>query len=317
MLGSAAPAHAAGLTITPTFTSNFASLMGAAGETAWENAAAVYTSTFSGPVLNPLGQNLNITVDAVAGTNVFGESSFFLTPISYSALQSVMSANAALTGNPDQLASVAAGGSLSTANPDPAATYWLNTAQAKGLNVTSYTGTDGTTTFGAGNPWFFGTNGTPANQYYFEGVALHEISEVMGRQGLKSGTIGGSPDSHSLLDLFAYTGAGARSLTNGDNAFFSIDNGTTLLKEYNNNTVNGLDSRDWFSPTGLPADAYNQFSNSGVDNLFTAVDQRVMNVIGYNLPHQAPVPEPSTFWMAILGGALSVGYGWRRRRAAA
>ena len=313
-----APAVRADLVINPTFTTGFTSNFGAnaaAAEAAWNAAAAVYTSTYSASSAIQHAV-ININVDAVAGTSVFGQSNAFLTSLSYTALQAAVSANAIKSGNPDQLASVAAGGSVPTTNPDAAATYWLNTAQAKALGVIPNTGTDGTTTFGAGNPFFFGTGTPPSGQYYFEGVALHEIAEVMGRIGLKSGTIGSGTDSHSLLDLFAYTGAGARSLTNGDNAFFSIDNGTTLLKEFNPNTSNGLDSRDWMGAPG-PPDAYNQFSDSGVVNGFSMVDQREMNAIGYDLPQQAPVPEPSTFAIAILGGALWLGYGWRRRRQAA
>jgi hypothetical protein len=62
----------ADLTITPTFTSTFFSNFGAAGETAWMNAAAVYTSTFSASsaVQHAI---INITVDS--DPNVFGASS--------------------------------------------------------------------------------------------------------------------------------------------------------------------------------------------------------------------------------------------------
>jgi hypothetical protein len=75
--------------------------------------------------------------------------------------------------------------------------------------------------------------------------------------------------------------------------------------------VNKLDSRDWFSPAGLPPDALNQFSTNGVDNTFTAVDVREMNVLGYDLPS---VPEPSTMLVAGVGGLAFACYGWRRRR---
>jgi hypothetical protein len=313
----------ASITIIGNFDSSFTSNFGAnaaAAETAWNNAAAVYMNTFSA---SPGVQNatITITVSAVAGTNVFGESSAALQTISYANLQAALAANAAKSGNPDQLASVAASGSLGTSNPDTAATYWLNTAQARALGVLSGTGTDGQTIFGAGNAFFFGTSGTPAGQFYFEGVALHEISEVMGRLGLKSGTIGGHPDSHSLLDLLAFFGPGNRSLTNGTNAFFSIDQGNTLLKAFNNDTVNGLDSRDWLSntpPPNPPADAYNQFSFSGVDNGFSAVDLREMNVLGYDLPSAAVVPEPSTLAIAGLTAILGLGSCiLRKRRPAA
>jgi hypothetical protein len=299
----------ADLTINPTFTTAFANDFGSAGETAWENAAAVYTSTFSASsaVQHAI---INITVDS--NPNVFGASQ--TNPFSfssYTALQTAFTANANLSGNLDQLASVNAGGSLSTPNPDPSGSYSIATAQAKALGLIANTGMDGTTLFGANNPWYFGTGTPPAGQYYFEGVALHEIAEVMGRIGNET------TGSYTSLDLFAYTGAGVRSLVNGDNAFFSIDNGTTLLKEYNPNTTNGLDSRDWMGAPG-PPDAYNQFSDSGVINGFTTVDQREMNVLGYDLPQAAAVPEPSTLAIAGLTAILGLGSCiLRKRRPAA
>jgi hypothetical protein len=297
----------ADLTINPTFTPQFASDFGAAGETAWENAAAVYTSTFSASSAVQHAV-INITVDS--NPNVFGASQTNLfTFSSYTALQTAFGANANASGNPDQLASVNSGGSLSTPNPDPNGTYSIATAQAKALCLIPNTVMDWTTLFGANNPWSFGTGTPPAGQFYFEGVALHEIAEVMGRIGLET------TGSYSSLDLFAYTGAGARSLVNGDNAFFSIDNGTALLKEYNPNTTNGLDSRDWMGAPG-PPDAYNQFQDSGVINGFTTVDQREMNVLGYDLPQQTVVPEPSTFLVAAFAALTGLGYTWRRRKAA-
>ena len=315
-LASGPPAHAE-ITINGNFDSSFTSAFGAntaAAEAAWTAAAQVYMNTFnaSSAVQNA---TINITVSGATGTSVFGESNYFLQSISYTNLLAAVTANAAASGNPDQLASLAAGGSLSTTNPDTAATYWLNTAQEKALGLnSSTTSTDGTTTFGAGNPFYFGTGTPPSGQYYFEGVALHEIAEVMGRQGLKSGTVGNSPDSHSLLDLFAYTGPGARSLTNGDGAFFSIDNGTTLLMKFNPNTQNGLDSRDWATTSPYTPDAYNQFSDSGVINGFTGVDLRAMNVLGYDLPPVTPIPEPSSMLVAAVGALGLSAYGWRRRR---
>jgi len=115
-------------------------------------------------------------------------------------------------------------------------------------------------------------------------VAAHEISEVLGRIGFK-----GSPAStFSLLDLFSYTAAGQRDMVGGPNNNFSIDNGTTLLKLFNDPTINGFDSRDWASGTpGTPPDAFNQFSASDVVNPVSAVDLQLLDVIGYDL---VPVP---------------------------
>ena len=102
----------------------------------------------------------------------------------------------------------------------------------------------------------------------------------MGRLGLSGGKVGTTANSFSLIDNFSYTGPGAKGLRGGPGNNFSIDNGTTLLKLWNDPTVNNLDSRDWAPGTN---DAFNQFSASGVVNPVSAIDLRLMDVLGYNL----------------------------------
>jgi hypothetical protein len=95
-------------------------------------------------------------------------------------------------------------------------------------------------------------------------------------------------NTFSLLDLFSYTAADQRDMVGGPNDNFSIDNGTTLLKLFNDPTSNHHDSRDWASGTpGTPPDAFNQFSDPDVVNPVSAVDLQLLDVIGYDL---VPVP---------------------------
>ena len=97
--------------ITPTFTANFDTNFGAnaaAAKAAWAAAAQVYTSLFSDNI------NINITVDAVAGTNVFGQSNTSLLSISYAALRTAVTAHA--TTQDDQIA-IAPGGSIAAVIP--------------------------------------------------------------------------------------------------------------------------------------------------------------------------------------------------------
>src|SRR5262249_8302200 len=163
------------------------------------------------------------------------------------------------------------------------------------------------TTFGAGNPFTF-SGPITAGTYDFQGVAAHEISEVLGRLGLCGGTISGATNSHSLIGLFSSSRAGAPVLGNGGGANFSIDNGTTLLKSYNNASSNGLDCRDWAPGTN---DAFNQFANSGVTNPVSDVDLQAMDVIGYDRV-AALVPEPSTATL-LVSALIAVGFFLHRR----
>lgn len=291
----------AGLVINPTFTANFNTNFGAnaaAAQASWNAAAAVFMTNFTDNV------TINITVDGVAGTSVFGQSSStgFLT--TYANARNLLITDAKTA---DDATSIGAGGSLTAADPTAGGnSIYVSRGQAKAIGLIASDGTtDGTTTFGAGNPFTF-SGAIAGGTYDFQGVAAHEIAEVMGRIGFKSTT------TDTILDLFSYTGAGARSLINGDGASLSIDNGTTLLKAFNANTTNGLDSRDWAPATN---DAMNQFSNSGVVNAVSVTDLRELDVIGYDRSvGTTGTPEPSTG--ILLVSALVAG-GFIRRRVKA
>jgi PEP-CTERM putative exosortase interaction domain len=289
-IGLSAPTFGA-LVITPTFTANFNANFGAnaaAAQSAWISAANVFSANFNDNI------HINITVDAVAGTGVFGQSFTFLNSASYATLRTRMVADAT---SADDNTSIGVGGSMVAADPIGGThTWWVSRAQAKAIGlIPDDLSNDGTTTFGAGNPFTF-SGSIAAGTYDFKGIAAHEISEVLGRLGISGGTIGSSINSYSLIDDFSYTGAGVKGLGTGPGIFFSIDNGSNLLKLYNNAALNGLDTRDWAPGSN---DAFNQFSNSGVVNPVSPLDLRVMDVLGYNL-----IPEPSSGSLVLAGLAI-------------
>jgi hypothetical protein len=163
---------------------------------------------------------------------------------------------------------------MSAADPiNGQGTWQLTRPQAKALGVIpDDLHNDGGTTFGVNNPFTF-SGAIALKTFDFHGIAAHEIAEVMGRLGLS-----GANNKFTLIDNFSYVGPGMKGLGGGAGNFFSIDNGVTLLKEFNNSAANHLDTRDWEKGTN---DAFNQFSNSGVVNAVTAVDLQLMDVIGY------------------------------------
>src|SRR4051812_14817026 len=108
------------LVITPTFTDGFDMNFGAdaaAAKAAWLAAAGVFTTHFSDNI------HINLTVDAVAGTNVFGHSDTSLLPIAYADLLARVQADASTQD--DQIA-IGPGGSMTAADPtNGAGTWWL------------------------------------------------------------------------------------------------------------------------------------------------------------------------------------------------
>jgi hypothetical protein len=289
--------------ITPTFTAAVDSQFGAnaaAFKAAFIVAAANFTSVYTDNI------HINISVTAVAGTGTLGASDTTINSVGYTALRDALF-NDKTSG--DDITATGAGGSVPSTSADPVGathTYWVTRAQAKALGLAADDLiNDGTVTLGAGFAYDFDpSDGITGGQFDIVGVMMHEISEVMGRQGISGGTIGVDANSYTLLDLLSYTGAGARGLGSGAGNSFSIDNGTTLLKAFN--ASSGGDSRDWDSGTN---DTFNAFSSPGVLNPLTAVDLRTMDAIGYD----NAAPEPST---GILGvSALLLGGLIRRRFA--
>jgi hypothetical protein len=292
----------AGMVINLSFTANFNTNFGAnaaAAQAAVTYAAQQFENLYTDPI------HVNITVDAVAGTGVLGNSSTFLNSITYNNLRNAAIADAKSV---DDQTSVGAGGSITAADPTGGAgTWWVSTAQAKALGILADNlNTDGTIKFGTGFTYTFDPNNrVVGGAIDFIGVVEHEISEVMGRIGVSGGTIGAFTPSYTLLDDLAYTGAATKGLGFVAGDFLSIDNGTTLLKQFNQ--VGGGDSRDWQSGTN---DSFNAFSNSGVQNDLSQVDIRTMDVLGYDLA----VPEPGT--IILFGAGLSLIVVGRVRRKA-
>jgi hypothetical protein len=111
-------------------------------------------------------------------------------------------------------------------------------------------------------------------------VVEHEVSEIMGRTSWLNSTIGSSTTNYNVMDLYRYAGSGVRQTTNQAGSYFSIDNGATNIKSWNNlQTGNSGDMGDWSPGTN---DAFNDNSNSGVVNGLSTADLEVMNVIGWN-----------------------------------
>jgi hypothetical protein len=226
--------------------------------------------------------NVNIMVTANPGTMGLGESLFFIRSVNdYNALRTAVAADSRTA---DDATALGAGGSLPAADPiGTTHVYIVTQAQSKALGIIpdDAVTNDGTFTFYGGHMYTYDPNNRAvAGRFDFVGLALHEFTEIMGRVGNMGADFNGTP-GYQLMDLFHYTGAGTRGLNNGPGRSFSFDNGTTLLKAFNDSSVPPMpaDLQDWASGTN---DAFNAFSSDGVLNDLSPVDLQLMDVIGYD-----------------------------------
>ena len=237
-------------------------------------AAKLLTDVYTDPI------NVNIKVIATPGTKDFGSSSTpFTTVSSYNNLRAAFLADSKTA---DDATSLGNGGSLPAAG-DPIATtheYNVTRAQAKALGLSpNDTQNDGTFTFGGGQPWTFDPNNRKVvGKFDFIGVALHEYTEIMGRNVLMGDTLGTGTAQYVAYDLFHYSAANTRGLNTGPGRFFSFNNGTNLLTEFNDGG-NGGDPQDWKGPAPSP---FNAFGPPNEQDDMTTVDLQVMDVIGYD-----------------------------------
>jgi hypothetical protein len=253
-----------------------------------------------------VSDNVTFAINFKTSTNGLGSSSQSLYGASYGNIVAALNADRTSANDYQAMGHVAAG------PVDPAtgkSLVWFTYAQCFALGFNC--GTQGTRDISI-NLSLVDSNradGIATNKYDMFAVALHEMDEFLGVGGPAS-TVGSGYPYLGIEDLFRYSSAGVRSYTTaGDDAYFSIDGGSTMLARFNQ--TSGGDYADWWSIGAHTPSAQDAFGTPGVISNFNSAERVALDVVGWNLS-AAQVPEPSTLMLML---PVLLGLGLRRRGA--
>jgi hypothetical protein len=259
-------AAGAGLIITPIFDSTITSDPNAATiENTINQAILAYETRFSDPV--------NVTITFQEVNSGLGASSTYGSTISYSSYYNALTADSKTSNDAVALAHTPGGPN----NPvDGTTSIRVTTAnqRALGFNTTPPPGQTDSTIFLNVSLMNLDRQTIDPSKYDLMAVVSHEIDEALGTaSGLSFANI-------EPVDLFRYTSGGLRTYTtSGDNAWFSINGGTTDLARYNQDP--GGDYGDWWSIGSHTPQVQDAFGTPAVTpNL--GVELTVLDVIGYD-----------------------------------
>lgn len=284
-----------------------------------KSAIGVFASTYSNPI--------DVLIYFQEGGGL-GESNFFLSSLSYSA---VYSALVTKNANPAAIAGLNANGGNNSRNP-VTSSFQIDVksanARALGINVSpgcvpeppppndtsglptecvsgSTNAVDGIISLKTGITYPQTAN--DGSNYGLMSVVEHEIDEILGLgssladTSASSGTV--TSRNPSPEDLFRYGANGSRifsvNCAAATTAFFSYD-GTTDLAQFNN-ACNNADFGDWVTGTSLQVQ--DAFANPGAQPAYGANEIAALTAVGYTLA----APEPAT-WILLLTalGALAL-----------
>jgi hypothetical protein len=243
----------------------------------FKTAVAAVQQLFEASFTDPVTVNIQVDFGNL-GHGLLGQSSYGLNTYSFSQITAAVRANSKSGDDVNAIAS------LPTTDPIPGTHHYVMTpAEAKALGLLGATTTlDGTATFSSTAAFDYDrSDGITAGHYDFQGSVAHEFSEIMGRElnAIGNEVQTGEANGYYLYDLFKFTGSGAHSFVGTAQGYFSLDNGTTNLNDFNNDPDD--DFGDWAESAG--DDSFLAFSGTGVVNAVTATDLRVMDVLGWDL----------------------------------
>lgn len=284
----------AGLIIIPTYDSTILSDPNVVAITNTINTAILsFESRYSDPV--------TVAIDFAEMSSGLGQSQTFIGTVPYSSYYSALVSSAKTTNDAVVLANLP-GGSSNPVNGGTSITLTTALLRALGFNAVPPGGIDSTISV---NMSLINITRPPADptKYDLQSVVSHEIDEVL---GTSSGL--GQTDI-TPADLFRYSSTGARNYTtSGDDAYFSIDNGTTLLARYNQNASG--DYGDWWSISShSPVRVQDAFGTPGTDPDLT-VELTVVDAVGWTLVSAIPVTVPQPILQQVSLSGTTINLTW-------
>jgi hypothetical protein len=278
-----------GLVINATFDSSITTNANSAAIQSMINQAiAIYQSTFADPATVSILFRYSTTQPNgnPMGAGSLAQSNYVVYTVSWNTYINALKADAKTANDTTANASLPAN-SLST-NIFPTSAngraVGLNTPSAMFANGSVAAGGpyDGIVTLNSAQPFQF-TRPPGSSSYDALRSTEHEIDEILGLGALNGGA------NLRPQDLFSWSSAGTRNLTNSGTRYFSIDGGSTNIVGFNQ--IAGGDLGDWVSPSCPQANPYvqNAFSCAGQmsDVSLTSPEGISLDVIGYDLASPA------------------------------
>ena len=255
--------------------------------TGFRNAIIAAAAGLSALYSNDVVLNIDVGYGEVGGSTIAGsdaaESEGFYGGVGYSALYSALQADAGKSTVQAQ-----ADASLSATNPT-SGTFAISSANAKALGLEGPSSNlDGYIGLSSALPLEYDQTAA-SGKYDAIALAEHELTEDMGRVGSVGAVVGNGV--YTPLDLFRYTstdnpdpadGTPERALSQQGSGtdYFSINNGTTNLGDYNASN-SSADYADW-DASKMGTDPFGD-AFAGVTQPMSGSDAIEVAAIGWDL----------------------------------
>jgi hypothetical protein len=232
-------------------------------------------------ILNPITVNIQVGFGEAHGSALPGNALGEAQP-AFGVLLSYGELVADLTGAATSADDTAVLSSLPATDPSNGAGFFVSAAQAMAWGVIkgSATEIDGFAGFSSTLPFTYDpANGIASLTYDFVAVALHELTHALGRAI--------SPPRLTPLDLLSYGSNGKLDTNHADARYVSLDGGKTNLVSLDASS----DPSDLSS--SVPLDTFTAAIAIGRLLSWSALDSRLMDILGYRTASSTPVQAPA------------------------